>query len=240
MCSDSGAQENQICHCFYFFPSICHEVIVSDAIILVSRILSFKPAFHSSLLASSRGSLVPFEFLPLEWYHLHIWGCWYFSQQSWSQIRSHPAPHLAWCTLVSLMVQMVKKLSAMQETHVLPLGWEDPLEKRMATGSSILAWRIPWTEEPGGLQSAGSQTDGRVWAINTHSVYRLNKQGDNIWSCCTPFPIVNQSVVPCKVLTVAFWHAYRFFRRQVRWSGIPISLRIFHSLLWSTQSKPFM
>ena len=50
----------------------------------------------------------------------------------------------------------------------------------------------------------------------------------------TPFPICNQSVVPCPVLTVASWPAYRFLRRQVRWSGIPISWRIFHSLLWST------
>ena len=54
---------------------------------------------------------------------------------------------------------------------------------------------------------------------------------------CTPFPIWNQSVVPCPVLTVASWPAYRFLRRQVRWSGIPISWRIFHSLLWSTQSN---
>ena len=54
---------------------------------------------------------------------------------------------------------------------------------------------------------------------------------------CTPFPIWNQSVIPCPVLTVASWLAYRFLRRQVRGSGIPLSLRIFHSLLWSTQSK---
>ena len=54
---------------------------------------------------------------------------------------------------------------------------------------------------------------------------------------CTPFPIWNQSVVPCLVPTVASWHANRFLRRQVRWSGVPISLRIFHSLWWSTQSK---
>ena len=48
-------------------------------------------------------------------------------------------------------------LAAMQETQVRSLGWEDPLEKGVATHSSILAWRIPWTEEPGGLQSMGSQ-----------------------------------------------------------------------------------
>ena len=52
---------------------------------------------------------------------------------------------------------MVKNPPAMQENWVHSLGWEDPLEKEMATHSSILAWRIPWTEEPGGLQSTGSK-----------------------------------------------------------------------------------
>ena len=52
---------------------------------------------------------------------------------------------------------MVKNLPAMQETQVQSLGQEDPLEKEMVAQSSILAWRIPWTEEPGGLQSMGSQ-----------------------------------------------------------------------------------
>ena len=56
-------------------------------------------------------------------------------------------------TRASLVAQMVKNLTAVQETWVRSLGWEDPLEKEMATHSSILAWRIPWTEEPGGLQS---------------------------------------------------------------------------------------
>ena len=53
------------------------------------------------------------------------------------------------------MAQMVKNLPAMRETRVRSLGWEDPLEKEMAIHSSILAWRISWTEEPGGLQSMG-------------------------------------------------------------------------------------
>ena len=56
-----------------------------------------------------------------------------------------------------MVAQMVKRLSTMLETQVQALGWEDPLEKEMATHSSILAWRIPWMEEPGGLQSMGSQ-----------------------------------------------------------------------------------
>ena len=63
-----------------------------------------------------------------------------------------------------------------------------------------------------------------------YSTYKLNKQGDNIQPWCTPVPILNQSVVPCPVLTIASWPAYRFLRQQVMLSGIPISLRIFHSL----------
>ena len=59
-----------------------------------------------------------------------------------------------------LVAQMVKYPPAMWETWVQSLGWEDPLEEGMATHSSILAWRIPWTEEPGGLQSTGSQRIG--------------------------------------------------------------------------------
>ena len=62
--------------------------------------------------------------------------------------------------MISLVAQLVKRLPAMQETWVRSLGWEDPLEKGMATHSSILAWRISWTEEPGGLQSMGSQRVG--------------------------------------------------------------------------------
>ena len=56
------------------------------------------------------------------------------------------------------MTQMVKNLRAMWETRVRSLGWEDPLEKELATHSSILAWSIPWTEEPGGLQSIALQS----------------------------------------------------------------------------------
>ena len=67
-----------------------------------------------------------------------------------------------------------------------------------------------------------------------YSAYKVNKQGDNIQPWCTPFSIWNQSVVPCPFLTVASWSTYRFLWRQVSSSGIPISWRIFHSLLWSS------
>ena len=65
----------------------------------------------------------------------------------------YPLQH-SWAFLVA---QMVKNLPAMLETWVQSLGWEDALEEGMETHSSILAWRIPWTEEPGGLQTMGSQ-----------------------------------------------------------------------------------
>ena len=71
------------------------------------------------------------------------------------------------------MVQIVKNLAAMWDTQVRSLGWEDPLEEEMATHSSIFAWRIPWTEEPGGLQSIGSQRVGYDWATeNTHRLFK--------------------------------------------------------------------
>ena len=70
---------------------------------------------------------------------------------------------LSWASLVA---QRLKHLPAMQETRVQSLGREDPLEKEMATHSSILAWRTPWTEEPGRLQSTGSQTVRHDWATS--------------------------------------------------------------------------
>ena len=67
---------------------------------------------------------------------------------------------------------MVKNLPAMQETQVQSLGWEDPLEKGMATHSSILAWRIPWTEKPGRLQTMGSQNSRHDRAANTFTTLK--------------------------------------------------------------------
>ena len=64
---------------------------------------------------------------------------------------------LSWVSYSALVAQTVKNLPAMRETWVRSLGWEDPLEEGMATHSSILAWRVPWTEEPGCLQFIGSQ-----------------------------------------------------------------------------------
>ena len=68
-----------------------------------------------------------------------------------------------------VVAQTVKNLPVVRESQVRSLGWEDPLEKEIATHSSILAWKFPCTEEPGGLQSMGSSRVGHDWAINTHS-----------------------------------------------------------------------
>ena len=72
-----------------------------------------------------------------------------------------------------------------------------------------------------------------------YSAQKLDKQGNNIQSSCTPFTILNQSVVPCKILTVASWPTYRFFRRQVRWSGTPVSLKEFSTVCCDPYSQRF-
>ena len=148
-------------------PSICHEVMGPDAMILVFWMLNFKPAF----------SLSSFSFIK-----------WLFSSSLLSAISIVSSAYL--CLLIFF------------PEFLIP-----------ACASSSLAFHLIFSD------------------------YKWNKQGDNIQPWCPPFPIWNQSLVPCPVLTVASWPAYRFLRRQVRWSGIPISFRIFHSLLWSTQSK---
>ena len=66
-----------------------------------------------------------------------------------------------WASQVAQWYRIYLPLQETQETQVRSLGWEDPLEEEMATHSCILAWRIPWTKEPGGLQSMGSQRLGR-------------------------------------------------------------------------------
>ena len=111
--------------------------------------------------------------------------------------------------------------------------------KRLFRSSSISAIRMMSSEYlrlliflPAILILAYASTSSAF--LMMYSAYKLNKEGDNIQPWHTPFPIWNQSVVPCPVPTLASWSAYRFLKRQVRWSGIPISWRIFHSFLWST------
>ena len=89
---------------------------------------------------------------------------------------------------------MVKNPPAMQETWVWPLGWEDFLEEGMATHSSILAWRIPWTEETGRLQSMGSKTAGHDWATKTQTARHGN---DGPGRCSEPHSgLLSQGSLP--------------------------------------------
>ena len=81
------------------------------------------------------------------------------------------------------MAQMIKNLPAMQETWAQSLGWEDRLEKGMTTHSSILAWRILWTEKPGGLQSKGSQRVRQNWATNNFTYFMILLQDKSNFHC---------------------------------------------------------
>ena len=87
----------------------------------------------------------------------------------------------------SLMAQTVKNLPVMQETQVCSLCGEDPLEKGMATHSSMRAWSNLWTEEPGGLQSMGSQRVGHNWATNTFQIWMQNKLDQTRWPRMSKF-----------------------------------------------------
>ena len=140
--SGFGAQENKVCHCFHCFPIYLpwsDETRCQDLHFFNGEFQAnfFTLLFHLS--KRSKSSLVPLHFLPLEWYHWHIWGCWYFFCQSWLQLVIHPSIAYEFCIM--------------------------------------------------------------------YSAYKLNKKGDNIQHCYTPFPIWYPSVVPCLALTVASWPA---------------------------------
>ena len=87
--------------------------------------------------------------------------------------------------MASLVAKMVNNLPTIQETQVQSLGWENTLEKWKATHFSILAWRIPWTEEPGRLQTMGSQRVGHEWVTNTHTHPKSKLCNDKITTVIT-------------------------------------------------------
>ena len=110
--------------------------------------------------------------------------------------------------------------------------------KRFFSSSLLSALRMVSSAYLRLLISPGN-LDSSLWFIHLafcmmYSAYKLNKQSDNIQPWHTPFPILNQSVVPCSVLAVASWPAYRFLRKKVRWSGIHISQRIFQFVVTHT------
>ena len=117
------------------------------------------------------------------------------------------------------------------------MRWLDGITDRW-TWVWVNSGRWWWTGRPGVLWFMGSQRVEHDWATELKwtelSAYKLNKQGDNIQPWHIRFLIWNQCVVPCPFLMVASWPAYRFLRRQVRWSGIPISFRIFQFVVIHT------
>ena len=130
-------------------------------------------------------------------------------------------PYRVWAFL---MAQIVKNAPAIQETWVWSLGWEDPLEEGMATHSSILAWRIPWTEEPGGLQSIGSQRLRHDWVTSTtyrvnlrlsshlfqKSIFILKKKIHTLYKC-------NADVIPNKINTNSMIFINYPVHNQISW-----------------------
>ena len=94
----------------------------------------------------------PISYLPLQCFPVN------------TSVRIHGNYLVAY--VASLVAQTVKRLSIVRETRVWALGWEDPLEKEMSIYSRTIAWKIPWTEEPGRLQSMGSQRVGHDWATS--------------------------------------------------------------------------
>ena len=109
----------------------------------------------------------------------------------WTRDKPKSTSNQLWQTChltiqASLVAQMVKNPPAMWGTWVRCLGWEDPLEKVMATHSSILAWRIPWTEESGSLQSIGSQKVRHNWEIFTFTQYPFFFKHKNFFPYLSP------------------------------------------------------
>ena len=107
-----------------------------------------------------------------------------------------------------LVAQMVKHLPVVQETRAWSLGWEGPLEKEMATHSSTLAWKIPWTEEPGRLQYMGSQRVGHDWATS-------------------------QAQYTLRVHTQLLSHVRLFATPQTKAHQIPLSMELSRQEYWS-------
>ena len=109
-----------------------------------------------------------------------------------------------------LVAQRLKCLPAMWETLVRSLDREDPLEKEMATHSSILAWEIPWTEEPGGLQSTGSQRVGHDWATSLSlTMYHLSTKPDHRNKTETKKYFMSLQILPPNV--IRSWLSVLFF-----------------------------
>ena len=138
----------------------CHFLLQCIKVKSASEVAQSFPTLRNPMDCSLPGSSVHgiFQARVLEWGAI-----------AFSEVIGYPLPY----SQASLVVQTVKNAPAMQETWVLFLGQEDPLKKGMATHYSILAWRIPWSEEPGGLQSMGWQRVGHNWVTNPSTALHI-------------------------------------------------------------------
>ena len=152
--NEFGAQENKVCHCSHCFPiylpwsdgTRCHD--------LRFLMLSFKPLFHSAISPSSRSSLVPLCFLPLEWYYLHNWGYGYFSWQSWFQLVIRPAQYFAWCTQFFSLRSSVACVQAPTPSLVLFYHCTASLVYPIVTNSHCVFWLLDLCSIAGVRKSA--------------------------------------------------------------------------------------
>ena len=121
----------------------------------------------------------------------------------------------------SLVAQMVKNPPAMQETQVQSLLWEDPLEDEMATHSSILAWRIPWTEEPGGLQSIGLQRVGHDWTTkHQHIQVSIHNSPTQYINVCNIFIILTENVNSSICVNNYYSCNHQYIKKCLIWKSI--------------------
>ena len=114
---------------------------------------------------------------------------------------------LQYCTpSASLVAQSVKNLPAVQESCVRSLGWEDPLEKEMATHSSILTWRIPWTEKPGRIKSMGSQRVGHDWVNEQQHGCLCAQLLSHVRHFAVPWTVARQAPRPWDFSIQEYWN----------------------------------
>ena len=127
------------------------------------------------------------------------------------------------CVYVDMVIQMVKNLPASLETQVWSLDWEDPLEEEMETHSRLLAWKIPWTEEPGGLQSMGSQRAGHDRAHLATLTHMLQSSTRNIHTLQNTTLEIHASCYTWTMPRVTLMFIAELFMTDKRWQW-PVSI----------------
>ena len=239
ICNDFGAPQNKLSHCFHFFPiclpwsdgTRCHDI----------SFLSFTPTLSLSSFTFSKRLFSSFFTFCHKGGVICLSEVTDFSLGNLDSRLCFIQPsnlHNIFCVQGFLGDSDGKEATC----NAGDLG-SIPGLGRCPGGGHGNPLQHSSLENPHGQRRTGGGRSYSPWGSKESDTTEplsiafcmLNKQGDNKQLWHTPFLILNQSIIPHPVLTAASWSVYRFLRRQVRWSGIPISLRIFHSLLWSTQ-----